>query len=141
LPTALEVLAEADLTQTDAYARGLIEIQDLGSQLILAHLPVPPVGRWLDACARAGGNTLQLARLLGDAGRVDAHDIRAAALDELGARAARARIANIRILSAPPSEHYDGVLVDAPCSGSGTWRRAPHLKWCTTPQTITDAAR
>ena len=140
LPSALEVLAEADLTTTDAYARGLIEIQDLGSQLLLAQLTPSPAGHWLDACAGAGGKTLQLARLIGTSGRVDAHDIRASALDELGARAARARIANIRILSAPPSGSYDGVLIDAPCSGSGTWRRAPHLKWCTTPQTISEAA-
>lgn len=140
LPAALEVLAEADLTTTDAYARGLIEIQDLGSQLLLGQLPHAPTGHWLDACAGAGGKTLQLARLLGTSGRVDAHDIRASALDELGSRAARARIANIRILSAAPSGRYDGVLIDAPCSGSGTWRRAPHLKWCTTPQTIADAA-
>lgn len=140
LPTAFEIGADADLTTTDAYARGLIEIQDLGSQLLLAQLPDPPAGRWLDACAGAGGKTLQLARLIGDNGRVDAHDIRASALDELGSRAARARIANIRILSSSPIGSYDGVLVDAPCSGSGTWRRSPHLKWCTTPQTITAAA-
>jgi 16S rRNA (cytosine967-C5)-methyltransferase len=140
LPDALEVLAEADLTTTDAYTRGLIEIQDLGSQLILAQLSPAPAGTWLDACAGAGGKTLQLARLLGTSGRVDAHDIRPQALDELGTRAARARIANIRILSGKPSVIYDGVLIDAPCSGTGTWRRAPHLKWCTTPRTIADAA-
>ncbi len=140
LPSALKVLAEADLTTSDAYARGLIEIQDLGSQLLLAQLAPPPAGHWLDACAGAGGKTLQLARLVGTSGRVDAHDIRASALDELGTRAARARIANIRILSAAPSGTYDGVLIDAPCSGTGTWRRAPHLKWCTTLQTLANAA-
>jgi 16S rRNA (cytosine967-C5)-methyltransferase len=140
LPDALEVLAEADLTTTDAYARGLIEIQDLGSQLILAQLSPAPAGHWLDACAGAGGKTLQLARLLGTSGRVDAHDIRPQALDELGTRAARARVANIRILSGKPAGPYDGVLIDAPCSGTGTWRRAPHLKWCTTPRMIADAA-
>jgi 16S rRNA (cytosine967-C5)-methyltransferase len=140
LTTALEVLTEADLTTTDAYARGLIEIQDLGSQLLLAQLNEPLSGQWLDACAGAGGKTLQLARMLGANGRVDAHDIRASALDELGARAARARIANIRIQSQKPSGTYDGVLIDAPCSGTGTWRRAPHLKWCTTARTVTDAA-
>lgn len=140
LASALEVLAEADLTTTDAYARGLIEIQDLGSQLLLGQINPPPSGHWLDACAGAGGKTLQLARLIGTNGRVDAHDIRASALDELGARAARARIANIRILSATPTGSYDGVLIDAPCSGTGTWRRAPHLKWCTTPQSIAESA-
>ena len=142
LPTAWEVLAEADLASSAAHQNGLIEIQDLGSQLLLHHLGSAPSGRWLDACAGAGGKTLQLARLIGATGRVDAHDIRAAALDELGARAQRARIANIRILSAPPviGELYDGVLVDAPCSGTGTWRRSPHLKWCTTPETVVRAA-
>ena len=142
LPTALEVLTEADLASSNAHQNGLIEIQDLGSQLLLHHLGTPPSGRWLDACAGAGGKTLQLARLIGASGRVDAHDIRASALDELGARAQRARIANIRILSAPPAtgELYDGVLVDAPCSGTGTWRRSPHLKWCTTPETVVRAA-
>ena len=142
LPTAWEVLAEADLASSAAHQNGLIEIQDLGSQLLLHHLGSAPSGRWLDACAGAGGKTLQLARLIGATGRVDAHDIRAAALDELGARAPRARIANIRILSAPPviGELYDGVLVDAPCSGTGTWRRSPHLKWCTTPETVVRAA-
>ncbi len=142
LPSALEVLAEADLTQTEAHRRGLFEVQDLGSQLLLHHVGELPGGRWLDACAGAGGKTLQLARQLGPHGRVDAHDIRRNALDELGERAQRARLANIRILSAAPAADalYDGVLVDAPCSGTGTWRRAPHLKWSTTPDTIAQAA-
>src|SRR6185503_4796899 len=70
----------------------------------------------------------------------DAHDPRTAALKELEIRAARARVKNIAVLAAPPSQTYDGVLVDAPCSGSGTWRRAPHLKWCTTPAQIVAAA-
>ncbi|MFA6287021.1 MAG: RsmB/NOP family class I SAM-dependent RNA methyltransferase [Opitutaceae bacterium] len=141
LPSALEVLAETDLTTSEAHRHGLFEVQDLGSQLLLHHVGELPGGRWLDACAGAGGKTLQLARLLGTKGRVDAHDIRRNALDELGERAQRARLANIRILSSPPAPDalYDGVLVDAPCSGTGTWRRAPHLKWCTTPETITQA--
>jgi 16S rRNA (cytosine967-C5)-methyltransferase len=140
VPTAFEVLTEADLTTSKAYRDGLIEIQDLGSQLLLPLAGIAPGGQWLDACAGAGGKTLQLARLLGPSGRVDAHDIRASALDELGARAQRARIANIRILSAPSTATYDGVLVDAPCSGTGTWRRSPHLKWCTTPETVVRSA-
>jgi len=141
LPSAFEVLAETDLTTSEAYRRGLFEVQDLGSQLLLHHVGELPGGRWLDACAGAGGKTLQLARLLGNMGRVDAHDIRRHALDELGERAQRARLANIRILPSPPAPDalYDGVLVDAPCSGTGTWRRAPHLKWCTTPETVAQA--
>jgi 16S rRNA (cytosine967-C5)-methyltransferase len=87
----------------------------------------------LDACAGAGGKTLQLADLIGNGGRVDAFDIREKALDELKVRAARAGLVHIRTLPAPPTEMYDGVLLDLPCSGSGTWRRSPHLKW-TTPR-------
>lgn len=136
LPDAHEVLTEADLTQCDTYRQGLFEIQDLGSQLILATAGLPAGGYWLDACAGAGGKTLQLRRIIGPAGRIDAHDIRTAALDELDRRAARAGFGNIAVLKSAPSGSYDGVLVDAPCSGSGTWRRAPHLKWSTTAAMI-----
>jgi 16S rRNA (cytosine967-C5)-methyltransferase len=133
----------------------LIEIQDLGSQLLLEAAGIAPGARWLDACAGAGGKTLQLSRLLGSAGSIDAHDVRASALAELAVRARRASVpiadsrqpaprpaahcAPIRIVQAPAA-FYDGVLVDAPCSGSGTWRRAPHLKWTTTPTQIAGAA-
>ena len=136
-PDAVQVLAEADLTTTAACRAGRFEIQDLGSQLVLGSVGVAPGGRWLDACAGAGGKTLQLARLLGTSGRVDACDVRAEALAELARRAKRGGMANVRIAGeTPPEASYDGVLVDAPCSGSGTWRRAPHLKWCTTPADV-----
>lgn len=140
LPDAIELLDDVDATKTEAFAAGRFEVQDLGSQLILAIAGVAPGGRWLDYCAGAGGKTLQLSRLLGPSGHVDAHDIRPAALAELVARASRAGLGNVAVLSARPTATYDGVLVDAPCSGSGTWRRAPHLKWVTTPERIATAA-
>jgi 16S rRNA (cytosine967-C5)-methyltransferase len=172
LPDALCLPPNADVATSDAYRRGFVEIQDLGSQLVLAHAPQPLTGRWLDACAGAGGKTLQLARLLGAGGHVDATDIRLDILDELADRAKRARLDNITIvrdsnhaksviarspeddeaiqldrhgaLRAPRADKtvpvvgssYDGILVDAPCSGSGTWRRQPHLKWYVKPETI-----
>ena len=136
LPGALRLTGEPDVTQTAAYKNGLVEIQDLGSQLILGAAALAPGGRWLDACAGAGGKTLQLARLLGPSVRIDAYDVRPAALRELATRAARAGLAHLAILPAPPTGSYDGVLVDAPCSSTGTWRRAPHLKWTTTPASI-----
>jgi 16S rRNA (cytosine967-C5)-methyltransferase len=173
LPSAVKLLDEVDVTQTDSFAQGRVEVQDLGSQLLLASVGIEPGGRWLDACAGAGGKTLQLVRLLGPDGRIDAHDIRPEALTELEERARRAGIpvaavydrrseesgdhppspsfggtsrpplqlqtARLAIV-AKPSGPYDGVLVDAPCSGSGTWRRAPHLKWMTTPESIARAA-
>lgn len=134
---AYRMLGEPDLTTTAAYQQGRFEIQDLGSQLILASAPIARGSRWLDACAGAGGKTLQLAHDLGPEGRVDAFDARPAALDELRQRLRRGNFTNIQLLRhMPTTMDYDGVLVDAPCSGSGTWRRAPHLKWCTTPADI-----
>lgn len=175
LPTAIALLADADVTKTDAFRAGFVEVQDLGSQLLLETIGLAPGERWLDACAGAGGKTLQLARLLGPSGHIDAHDIRPGALDELEARARRAGLPVVAVddrgkaraeprrdsagghgspLQNPPSgasiatlhsssafsAGYDGVLVDAPCSGSGTWRRAPHLKWTTTEANVARAA-
>ena len=139
LPNAIELLTEADVTKTQAWSEGRIEVQDLGSQLILESIGIEPGGHWLDACAGAGGKTLQFARLIGPKAHVDAFDVRAAALQELARRAARAG-QPVNVLSAPPATMYDGVLVDAPCSGSGTWRRAPHLKWVTTDAVVGKAA-
>src|SRR5580700_2292529 len=141
VPGAIELLADTDVAKTRSYQNGLIEIQDLGSQLILEAIGIDPGSRWLDACAGAGGKTLQLAALSGPRGHVAARDIRADALRELRARAARAGLTNIAVLSNHDGQTFDGVLVDAPCSGSGTWRRAPHLKWSTTPEHVEKAAQ
>lgn len=142
-PGAYALATNADVTGTDAYRRGFVEIQDLGSQLVLAHVPVAEGEVWLDACAGAGGKTLQLAHAVGESGRVDAADLRPAMLDELRERARRARLANVRITNMAPvagGEAYDGVLVDAPCSGTGTWRRLPHLKWSTRAEKLGEFA-
>ena len=140
LPSAWRVLGDADVTKSSSYTNGRIEIQDLGSQLVLETIGLEPGRRWLDACAGAGGKSLQLAQLLGPNGKVYAHDIRAAALEELRVRADRAQLGNLRTLSRIDANDFDGVLVDAPCSGSGTWRRSPHLKWVTTPALIMERA-
>lgn len=140
LPGAVALEGEVDVTRTAAWRSGGCEVQDLGSQLILASIGITPGERWLDACAGAGGKALQLAQLLGSSGSVDAHDIRPAALTELRRRAERARLPQVRIVAQPLPPAYDGVLVDAPCSGSGTWRRAPHLKWVTSENSIARSA-
>jgi 16S rRNA (cytosine967-C5)-methyltransferase len=135
IPGAIRVLAGPDVTRTRAYANGLLEVQDLGSQWVLHTAGVEPGERWLDACAGAGGKTLQLAAMAGSSTPVVAHDIRAAALEELKGRAARAGIKSIRASTTVQGE-FDAVLVDAPCSGSGTWRRSPHLKWQTSREDL-----
>lgn len=140
IPAAVRVQGDGDLTAAPPFRAGRLEIQDVGSQLVL-HLAGVAPGRWLDACAGAGGKTLHLAALLGPDATVDAHDVRASALDELLRRAARAGWSHrIRRVAEPGLGAYDGVLVDAPCSGSGTWRRSPHLKWTTAPESIAASA-
>ena len=146
------MLDEVDVTKSAAYANGAIEIQDLGSQLLLETMDLPAGGHWLDACAGAGGKTLQLAQRLGRAGGIDAFDVRPGALQELVERVARAGaaqptsapgLAPVKVLRTSPASGgtaYDGVLIDAPCSGSGTWRRAPHLKWTTNPKIVANRA-
>lgn len=146
LPDAVKLPPETAVSGCTTYQAGHYEVQDLGSQLVLAALDLPaasPGPRWLDVCAGAGGKTLHLARLLGPSARIDASDIRPAPLAELRARAARAGLAaRIRTLqSIDQTATYDGVLVDAPCSGSGTWRRSPHLMACTTGADLAAAAR
>jgi 16S rRNA (cytosine967-C5)-methyltransferase len=143
LRNAVALPQGADVTKTDAFRGGHVEIQDVGSQLILESAGVAPGGHWLDACAGAGGKTLQLAALLGATGRVTARDVRRAALIELSSRAARAGMVKSVLVGSltDPVGGYDGVLVDAPCSGSGTWRRSPHLKWVTTEKGVREAAR
>jgi len=139
---AVALPPDTDVARTDAYLCGGVEIQDVGSQLVLESARVAAGGIWLDACAGSGGKTLQLACLLGPDGRVFARDVRRAPLDALRARALRAGLAG-RIdigARAGPRGGFDGVLVDAPCSGSGTWRRSPNLRWVTTPESVRAAA-
>ncbi len=130
LPGAWRLPADTSVTQSAAFREGRCEVQDAGSQALLHCLPDLPTGRWLDACAGAGGKALQLADLLrqrSSDSKVLAHDIRPAALRQLTIRQRRAGLTNITITREPKGT-FEGVLVDAPCSGSGTWRRSPHLK-------------
>ncbi|MBT5168210.1 MAG: RsmB/NOP family class I SAM-dependent RNA methyltransferase [Opitutales bacterium] len=128
VPDALLCPPGLPLSNVPAYQNGEIEIQDISSQLLLQLVHPQPEGSWLDACAGAGGKTLQLAKMIGSNGCVTAYDPRSKALDELERRSRRARLKNISLLRSKPDRgSYDGVLVDAPCSGSGTWRRHPFL--------------
>ncbi len=125
--------------QWPAYDQGLIEVQDLGSQLIVEALPVSPGDTIIDLCAGGGGKTLALAARLGNAASIIAADTDKRRLGNLVPRAARAGAAidhkvlldpgrEMRAL-APWAGKADHVLVDAPCSGSGTWRRSPEGRW------------
>ncbi|MBE8166793.1 MAG: RsmB/NOP family class I SAM-dependent RNA methyltransferase [Shewanella sp.] len=129
-----------NLSQLKLYQQGKLEIQDLASQVI-GHICAPkPDELWWDACSGAGGKALQLTSMMYSQdtegkGEVVASDIRKLALDELYKRMQRAQVNRIQIKHwasehiPVPIEHYDGVLVDAPCSCTGTWRRNPDMRW------------
>ncbi|HET19136.1 MAG TPA: RsmB/NOP family class I SAM-dependent RNA methyltransferase [Chromatiales bacterium] len=121
-----------------AFKEGLFELQDEASQLV-GHLVAPQPGeRVLDLCAGAGGKTLQLGALMQSKGSLMATDISAHRLEKLTPRMRRAGLSNVRPvpISGMSDTHlkrakgtFDRILIDAPCSGTGTWRRNPDLKW------------
>lgn len=141
--TALEVTDNArKVARSAPYLRGLVEVQDASSQAAVAALPLADGQRVLDFCAGGGGKALALADRAAQLGwSIDlwAHDASPARLRDLPVRAARAG-ATIRIADADPQSlgAFDLVLVDAPCSGSGTWRRDPDGKWRLTPARLAE---
>ena len=128
--TALEVTGGARRVKgSAAFREGLVELQDAASQAVVdALLPLPHGTRVLDYCAGGGGKALALAATGAD---VLAHDADARRMSDLPERALRAG-ATVRVLmpgTAAEAGPFDLVLVDAPCSGSGAWRRQPEAKW------------
>ncbi|MEY4502658.1 MAG: hypothetical protein RIS52_2548 [Pseudomonadota bacterium] len=127
-------------------AHGLIEVQDAGSQLIAEACAVSPGQTVIDLCAGAGGKTLALAADLAGKGRLIACDTDRGRLSRLPQRAAVAGAVGIETRLLDPKREMEAladlagtaacVLVDAPCSGSGTWRRNPELRWRLTPQRL-----
>lgn len=138
-----------NLNQLKLYTEGQLEIQDLGSQVI-GNICMPGAEQvWWDSCSGAGGKTLQLRSLMlqqnpNSKGSILASDIRRKPLEELTKRAKRAGFKQISVSpwlsdALPvPSNHFDGVLVDAPCSCTGTWRRNPDMRWLDDETAITD---
>jgi len=127
-----------------AFAKGLVEVQDEGSQLIALACDAKPGERILDLCAGAGGKSLALAAAAPGA-TILATDSNRARLSKLAPRAERAAAKIETRLLNPPNElqelsdwraQADLVLVDAPCSGSGTWRRNPEGRWRLSPERL-----
>ncbi len=125
----------------------LYEVQDIASQVVGQLCGARPGERWWDACAGAGGKALALATAIGNHGLVVATDRRSAALAEGRRRARRTDARGIRWLlhdahrSPPGDTAFDGVLLDAPCAGLGTWARAPDARWRERPEDVAAAAR
>ncbi len=137
-PDGIRLLDKPGLTRWPLYQDGKIEVQDEGSQLV-ARLVAPRRGEMVvDFCAGAGGKTLALGSLMRSTGRIYAFDIHARRLAGLGPRLKRSGLSNVHPAAIATendlrvkrlSGKIDRVLVDAPCSGSGTLRRNPDLKW------------
>lgn len=130
----------ARVRRSAAFLTGLAEIQDLGSQIAAAAAPVTPGMRVLDYCAGGGGKALALAAR---GAEVTAHDADPGRMAGLAARARRAG-ARITVLPGavpPAAAPFALVLLDVPCSGSGTWRRNPELKWALTAERLAALTR
>ncbi|WP_026607234.1 RsmB/NOP family class I SAM-dependent RNA methyltransferase [Methylocapsa acidiphila] len=131
----------AALAAEPAYVKGLVEIQDEASQLAALLAAAKPGEQALDLCAGAGGKTLALAAAMGNKGQVYASDADGRRLAPIHARLERAGVRNVQVrpqragadLLADLEGRCDLVVVDAPCTGTGTWRRNPDAKWRVRP--------
>lgn len=134
-----------------AFLDGWIEVQDEGSQMIALAAAARPGETAIDLCAGAGGKTLAMAATMANRGRLIATDTDRGRFAELGPRCVRAgaTIVEGRLLNVPHEAEAladlngraDLVLVDAPCSGSGTWRRNPEARWRLTPQRLANVTK
>jgi len=146
LPEALVYEGEEDLFRTPEFHGGEFEIQDLSSQAVGILCAPKPGETWWDACAGEGGKLLHLSDLMQNKGLIWASDRAEWRLKKLKRRTARAKVFNYRAAlwdggaKLPTKTKFDGVLVDAPCSGVGTWQRNPHARWTTSLQDVTELA-
>jgi 16S rRNA (cytosine967-C5)-methyltransferase len=137
-PWGLRIDGKPALTKLDAFARGAVEVQDEGSQLLALLLDAKRGEMVVDFCAGAGGKTLAIGATMRNTGRLYAFDTSAHRLDALKPRLARSKLSNVHPAAIAHERDerikrlagkIDRVLVDAPCSGLGTLRRNPDLKW------------
>jgi len=139
-PIGIRIAGErlaTDLRRSALFESGAIEFQDEAAQVAAILCAAKPGERICDLAAGAGGKSLALAAAMENKGEIVACDVAAQRLARIGPRAARAGA----IIITPhlmnhglPTGPFDAVLIDAPCSGSGTWRRQPELKWRTSPE-------
>ncbi|MBN9507976.1 MAG: RsmB/NOP family class I SAM-dependent RNA methyltransferase [Alphaproteobacteria bacterium] len=135
-PWGLRVSGRRPITAGRTFLEGLIEIQDEGSQLVVGLMDARPGERVADWCAGAGGKTLALAMMMGNAGHIAACDTSAPRLEGAVRRLRRAGVHNVERHALLPGDRwvkrraggFDRVLVDAPCTGTGTWRRNPDAR-------------
>jgi 16S rRNA (cytosine967-C5)-methyltransferase len=131
--------------------KGFFEVQDEGSQLAVLLSPIQPGMQVIDLCAGAGGKTLALAALMENKGQIYATDVSPQRLKAIYDRLTRAGVRNVQVrapkgrlthentldpLADLENQKVDAVLLDAPCTGTGTWRRNPDAKWRLSPSSL-----
>ena len=145
--SALSVPRGINLLALPRPIRDRLEIQDLASQAIGLICNPQPGERWWDACCGSGGKTFHLAALGGPSASILATDIRPTILAELTRRMGEKRLTGITKAvwdgsrQPAPEGDFDGILLDAPCSGTGTWHRNPDARWRTTSEAVTQLIR
>ncbi|MFH1556022.1 MAG: RsmB/NOP family class I SAM-dependent RNA methyltransferase [Pseudomonadota bacterium] len=150
-PLSLRIILDAEgkappLTSEGAFVKGEVEVQDEGSQIAAILASPLPGSQVLDLCAGAGGKTLEFAALMDNKGQLYAHDSDIRRLKPIHERLARAGVRNVQIRAprgdadvlADLAGQMDLVLVDAPCTGTGTWRRNPDAKWRMRPGALAE---
>lgn len=136
-PSALLVQEGARrINASEAYQAGLVELQDGASQAVVDQLPLEDGWKVLDYCAGGGGKSLAMAARA--KGAFFAHDAHVQRMRDLPERARRAAVSITPLDTPAKLAPYDLVLCDAPCSGSGSWRRSPEGKWALTPEALAD---
>jgi len=145
-PNGLRIASGTPVEQWAEWREGLVEVQDTGSQLACMAVGARPHETVIDLCAGGGGKTLALAAMMRNEGRLIASDTDRQRLSRLAPRAERAGASMIESRLLDPGRELealadlagaaDAVLVDAPCSGTGTWRRNPEARWRLTPETL-----
>jgi len=145
-PIGLRLPEGSQVEQREAWRSGLVEIQDEGSQLLALACGASAGATVIDLCAGAGGKTLALAAEMENRGRIVACDADRSRLSRMGPRLERAGVSVVETRLLDPGAELDAltdlrgaadlVLVDAPCSGTGTWRRNPETRWRLTPERL-----
>jgi 16S rRNA (cytosine967-C5)-methyltransferase len=126
----------------EAYLKGGVEIQDEGSQLVALLCDAKPGQQILDYCAGAGGKTLALASTMQNKGQIFAHDVDRNRLKPIYDRLKRNGVRNVQVRAPVDGaldnlvRKMDKVVIDAPCTGTGTWRRHPDSRWRLTPEQL-----
>jgi 16S rRNA (cytosine967-C5)-methyltransferase len=147
LADAVEYQGGEDLFRSPEFQAGEFEVQDINSQVVSLICEPRSGETWWDACAGEGGKTLHLSDLMANKGLIWSSDRAEWRLKRLRLRAGRAKAFNYRSVlwdggaKLPTKTKFDGVLVDAPCSGVGTWQRNPHARWTTTESDVRELAQ